>query len=218
MTAESIASNTPQVRQNQLLIDVSILMKHDLGTGIERVTRSVIKKLLDTPPEGYRVEPVYCDKDIFRYARRFTTKVLGIGEIPGFRDDKIEVQQGDIFLGLDWNPHNVSINKELFWNFRSHGVKIFFEVYDILPISYPKFFPPESRPLHEKWLQTIAEVAKYLKCSPDFIYKLTAAKEIPHHKNGVKFLRFRKSKIDKWLEDHNVPAVNTPFPMLKKVG
>ena len=101
LTAESIASNTPQVRQNQLLIDVSILMKHDLGTGIERVTRSVLKKLLDTPPEGYRVEPVYCDKDIFRYARRFTTKVLGIGEIPGFRDDKIEVQQGDIFLGLD---------------------------------------------------------------------------------------------------------------------
>jgi len=67
-------------------------------------------------------------------------------------------------------------------------------------------------------LMTIDEVAKYLKCSPHFIYKLTAAKEIPHHKNGVKFLRFRKSKIDKWLEDHNVPAVNTPFSMLKKVG
>ncbi len=60
-------------------------------------------------------------------------------------------------------------------------------------------------------LMTVDEVAKYLKCSPHFIYKLTAAKEIPHRKRGVKFLLFRKSEIDKWLDSHMIPAVNTLF-------
>lgn len=66
-------------------------------------------------------------------------------------------------------------------------------------------------------LMTITELADYLKCSPDYIYKLTGAKEIPHIKRGCKFLLFRKSQIDKWLDSLAVPAVNTPISMLKKV-
>ena len=163
IAAEAIASNTPQVRQRQLLVDVSILAKQDLKTGIERVVRGVLLQLLNNPPEGFRVEPVYYDGGIFRYARHFTTEMLGIGTT-GFQDDKIEVQREDIFLGLDWNPYGVFSNIELFAHFKSLGLEVFFIVYDLLPVLHPEFFPPESRIGYEKWIRTIAEVANGLVC------------------------------------------------------
>jgi glycosyltransferase involved in cell wall biosynthesis len=163
ITAETIAFNTPQVRQRQLLVDVSILMKQDLKTGIERVTRSVLSQLLSNPPEGYRIEPVYLDNGIFRYARCFTTGILGVGKT-GLQDDKIELQQNDIFLGLDWNPYNVSSDKELFRYYTLLGVEVIFVIYDLLPVLRPDFFPPVSQTLHGNWLQTITEVAHGLVC------------------------------------------------------
>ena len=67
-------------------------------------------------------------------------------------------------------------------------------------------------------LMSIEEVATYIHCSVDFIYKLTAAKEIPHYKRGSKFLLFRKSHIDKWLDSLAIPVVNVSVSMLKKFG
>jgi excisionase family DNA binding protein len=66
------------------------------------------------------------------------------------------------------------------------------------------------------FLMTIEELAKYMRCSIDFIYKLTQAKEIPHIKRGSKFLLFRKNQIDKWLDSLAVPVVNMPVSLLKK--
>ncbi|MCK5504421.1 MAG: helix-turn-helix domain-containing protein [Thermodesulfovibrionia bacterium] len=59
-------------------------------------------------------------------------------------------------------------------------------------------------------------LADYLRVSKKWIYERTHLKEIPHIKiNGT--LRFRKKKIDKWLESYNVPAVDTPSRILKAI-
>ncbi len=59
-------------------------------------------------------------------------------------------------------------------------------------------------------------LAKYLHVSRKWIYERTQFKEIPHQKvKGL--LRFRKKDIDKWLNSHNVPAINTPERILKAI-
>ncbi len=69
----------------------------------------------------------------------------------------------------------------------------------------------------EDILMNIKEVAKYLRCSVGCIYKLTSTKAIPHFKRGEKFLLFRKSHIDKWINSFVVPVINSPVSLPKKV-
>jgi len=59
-------------------------------------------------------------------------------------------------------------------------------------------------------------LAEYLKVSTKWIYERTQFKEIPYQKiKGL--LRFRKKDIDRWLNSHSVPAINTPERILRAV-
>jgi excisionase family DNA binding protein len=59
-------------------------------------------------------------------------------------------------------------------------------------------------------------LAEYLTVSQKWIYERTQFKEIPFKKiKGL--LRFRKRDIDKWLDSHNIPAVNTSQRTLKAI-
>jgi excisionase family DNA binding protein len=51
----------------------------------------------------------------------------------------------------------------------------------------------------KKEILTLQEVSKYLRVSKDTIYRLAWGKAIPCFKVGGNW-RFRKSKIDEWLE------------------
>ncbi|MGQ9746110.1 MAG: glycosyltransferase family 4 protein, partial [Dissulfurimicrobium sp.] len=99
--AEAISANIPQtITRKQLLVDISELVQRDVKTGIQRVTRSILKELLSNPPKGYRVEPVYAtaDKPGYFYARRFTMRFLNCPDNT-LSDEPIDFQTGDIFLG-----------------------------------------------------------------------------------------------------------------------
>lgn len=43
----------------RIYVDISILIKCDFKTGIQRVTRSILKHLILSPPHGYSVEPEF---------------------------------------------------------------------------------------------------------------------------------------------------------------
>jgi excisionase family DNA binding protein len=60
----------------------------------------------------------------------------------------------------------------------------------------------------EDTLFTVETLAEYLLVSKQWIYERVQFKEIPYIKVG-KFLRFRKSEIDKWLDGHKVPAASS---------
>lgn len=45
-------------------------------------------------------------------------------------------------------------------------------------------------------------LAEYLKVDRSWIYKKVHTKEIPFFKNG-KYVRFKKSEIDKWIEENS---------------
>ena len=48
---------------------------------------------------------------------------------------------------------------------------------------------------------TVVEAAEYLRWSKERIYKLTAARAIPHHKHEGRLL-FRRDALDDWLDEY----------------
>ena len=99
--AACLAQNQSAGIERQLLLDISELCQHDAATGVQRVVRSYLKWLLQSPPVGFRIEPVYATQHQgYRYARCFTQRFLG-QEGAHFTDDPLRWQRGDIFFGLD---------------------------------------------------------------------------------------------------------------------
>ena len=139
----------------QIFVDISELIQRDAGTGIQRVTRSILKELLESPPDGYVVEPVYSTANSYgyRYARGFIARFRG--ETNDSEDEPIDYQYGDIFLGLDLQHHVVMAQKNYLATLRRDGVKVFFVVYDLLPVLMPNAFPSNDSIDHKVWLEII---------------------------------------------------------------
>lgn len=157
--ASAIGLNHPQSRQKNLYVDISDLVQKDLRTGIQRVTRSILGALQSNPPEGYRVSPVYATMTSagYRHARQFEQRLTGGNEDQDVKDDVIDPQPGDVFLGLDFVVGIVAAQHQYLMWMRNHGVRVHFLVYDLLPIKLPDAFPAGTEVWHRRWLQDIVE-------------------------------------------------------------
>lgn len=142
----------------QLLIDVSALVHEDFKTGIQRVVRSILVQLLKTPPDGYRVEPVYSmSGQPYRYAQCFTQQLLEVQFSQ--QDDVVDFSSGDILLVLDFHITANLHKKDFYHKIRGDGVNVYFVVYDLLYTLMPHFFPngQQTKILFEEWLEIVAE-------------------------------------------------------------
>jgi len=156
-TASVIAQNQMVQKKQQLLVDVSeLVMVPDKSTGIQRVVRKVLTELFKNPPDGYQVEPVYARVvEGYCYASQFKQQMLGVTST-GIIDEAVESKSGDIFLGLDL-VHPKVLKKDFYKHIRSQGVKVFFIVYDLLPILLPKYTDNEIAENFTEWLETIIQ-------------------------------------------------------------
>ncbi|NML88105.1 glycosyltransferase family 4 protein [Sphingobium sp. TB-6] len=163
--SRSIALNHPIKEVKQIFVDVSELVNRDAKTGIQRVVRSILYELINNPPEGYQVEPVYaCTGQVgYRYARAFYARMFG-GIYTPLPDDFIDVKSGDIFIGLDLQHHSVLSQAEAYKMLRNNGVEIYFIVYDLLPVLMPNKFPDGAEVIHDQWLTAISREADGLIC------------------------------------------------------
>ena len=142
---------------HQIFIDISQLAIHDGKTGIQRVIRSILIALITNPPVGYRIEPVYADKNsTYHYAREFMFRFLNFSP-QGIVDEPIIFQRGDIFLGLDLSSSSIGRQKNHLNYMRRSGVEIYFVVYDLLPIILPHKFHENTYGHHYDWLHAISE-------------------------------------------------------------
>jgi glycosyltransferase involved in cell wall biosynthesis len=156
--AERVAEIYPVRRPayRQLLVDVSELSNNDAKTGIQRVVRSVLHQLLEHPPKGFRVEPIYATIEHgYRYARRFTSRFLELGDA-SLVDEPVAVAAEDVFWGLDLQPLIVPRHSRDLQEWRLRGVKVFFTVYDLLPLVLPEGFAVGANSAHRQWMNTLA--------------------------------------------------------------
>jgi glycosyltransferase involved in cell wall biosynthesis len=160
-----IAENSSRCGLLQLFVDVTVLFSlGDYQTGIQRVTRAILSQLLENPPAGYRVEPVFRTfRQGYRYARKFACKSLGL-EALDLEDAPVTVKPGDIFLGLDWDPGIDDPARKWLLHHRQRGMRSFFTIYDLLPLRRSDWFKPEMEPLFRSWLLGICQVADGFVC------------------------------------------------------
>lgn len=155
--ASALARNfPPSPRQRQLLVDVSELAQRDARTGIQRVTRAILREWLLRSPPGWIVEPVYAVADApgYRYARRFTSSFLGMQDAWA-EDLPVDAWRGDVFIGLDLQPAVVPAQESSLKQWARSGVDVRFVVYDLLPLLLPDTCDPATPPLFRRWLDTV---------------------------------------------------------------
>ncbi|EKT4504265.1 MULTISPECIES: glycosyltransferase [Pseudomonas] len=162
--SQCIAYNMPLMRpQRRVFLDVTATCRTDLKTGIERVARAITLALLETPPAGYRVEPVYLsDKSggwNYHYARHFTLGMLGLPhEWAG--EERVDPLAGDLLVGLDLSGDTLvqATTAGLIQHYRDTGVGVWFMLHDLLPLRIPHVFPPGTEPGYAQWLKTLTDM------------------------------------------------------------
>lgn len=155
--AAAIGAAVPErPRRRQLLIDVSVVAREDLRTGVQRVVRSILSQLIENPPIGYRIEPVYTTVGMsgYFYARAFAQRFMGI-EPPALPDEPVEAFPGDLFLGLDLCADGVVAHQAYFDKLYAAGVRVYFVIHDLLPVTHPHWFPEQEEAMFDRWLATI---------------------------------------------------------------
>ncbi len=163
-TAECIVNNRLFAQGHKsLLVDVSSLQWKDFGSGVHRVTKAILKELLLNPPLGYRVEPVYVLNERYYYARALTGRLLELNDFP-LTDEAVEFKAGDVFLGLDLILHTLPLMESVLCLQRARGVKVYWVVYDLLPVLMPQHFNDEVVLHYNNWLQSVTKIADGLLC------------------------------------------------------
>lgn len=159
--SSGIARSLPLPRPSKrLFLDITATCSHDLRTGIERVARAIVLALLESPPAGYRIEPVYISNEDdtwhHRYARNYTLGLLGCPS-GMLADEPIDPMNGDVLLGLDISGEKMiqAAQAGLFSGYRDLGVYVQWVVYDLLPVRMPEVFPPGADRSHERWLREV---------------------------------------------------------------
>lgn len=159
MRVSTVLANNfpPRPRRKQLFLDISELVQRDVKSGIQRVVRALLHRLLLNPPTGWVVEPVYAEtcNEGYRYARRFTSKFLGVYE-EWADDELVNAWSGDIFLGLDLQPIAIPAQMDYLLGLHRRGINVFFVVYDLLPILLPQFFTAEAEAMHRRWIEAVS--------------------------------------------------------------
>lgn len=152
-----VSKNISLRNYKRIFVDISELVRRDAKTGIQRVVRAILRNLLEVSYHDYEILPVYADHNHqgYKVAYKFLHEFY-----PGLsiqdKDQFLEYQQGDIFLGLDLQVGAISAQKNYLKKLQLDGVNIYFVVYDLLPIRLPNYFDKGLKNIFEEWLDMVA--------------------------------------------------------------
>ncbi len=153
----------PAPRLRQILCDVSAIAETDLETGIQRVVRAALDRLIAAPPPGFRIEPVVISGEGLVYARRFVEDRLGL-PLGGLPQAPVETGPGDHYLCLDWIPDRLPVIEPWLARFRRTGGTVTAVIYDLLPLEQPDWFPDWLPAVDRRWLDVLVRRADRLAC------------------------------------------------------
>jgi len=147
--------------KRKLLVDVSELALRDVHTGIQRVVRSLLLELMNDPPAGYVVEPVYMDGlGQLRYARevavRLNRQELGISD-----ESPVRIQPGDVFFCPDLHLGFPFITLA---PLRQSGLRVVFVVHDIFGLKNAAILPKAYNLAFSDWFAGVMSVADAVVC------------------------------------------------------
>lgn len=157
-------SNRPQTAdsnssESTLWVDISVISRRDAGTGIQRVVRALLTELQASSIAGWRVQPVVATPRQPYRAVSWQNATVAPEEYP-----RMEPQAGDIFLGLDLSAHIVPRHQRQMAAWKSHGLKLAFVIYDLLPLQHPDWFSAKLVRAFRRWIKSVAILADQVFC------------------------------------------------------
>lgn len=148
------------VSPRRLFVDMSVISRHDAGTGIQRVVRSLALSLIDeVSAQGWelcfvvatRQRPYHCvswpeESEVERY-------------------EMLEGRPGDVFVGLDYSLDAVRRHAGQLARFRQSGGSLWFLIHDLLPLEKPGWFSRNTVIRYKAWLDIMAGMADGFFCN-----------------------------------------------------
>lgn len=159
----SRSSDIPLIRisksknRHQVLFDITCLINQDHGGGIQRVQKSLLKTLLENSTDELSVRPIYFSEQLQRFEYATPRQIAFLGQTQMSKiSGAVMASPGDLYLNTDLN-YQFTINRANFYaDLQKSQIKVFFIVYDILPLTMPRNFPAGIADLHRKWLEVAA--------------------------------------------------------------
>lgn len=150
-------------RKPRLLVDVSVIIRHDAATGIQRVVRAVWSELSRADHDTFDLVPVYASRSRgYCYANfDFLDRKRPAARIP------VGVRPGDKFLGLDLAAHFLPDCIQQLDAWREAGASIHLVVYDLLPLDEGDWFNPVTQKHFSRWFEVVRERADQVLCISD---------------------------------------------------
>lgn len=147
----------------QLLVDISVIYKHDARTGIQRVVRGVWNQLRKKQLTGYELRPVFATaRQPYCYAPEdFLDTTASQSTFPHIQ---VEMHEGDLFLGLDLAAHLLPRHIWQITEWRKAGGLIHLLVYDLLPVTNGRWFSRRARKNFKSWLGIVAHLSDQAIC------------------------------------------------------
>jgi len=165
-----------ELSKRELLVDVSVILRNDSQTGIQRVVRALLGALLDADIEGYVVRPVFATrKDSYVYVDWGASLLMGRVPPVLVPSGLVEARKGDIFLGLDLAANILPRHQRQITRWQRNGCLIATVMYDLLPEQRPDWFNPKTRRNYRRWLRVVTRRSDRIICiSQDVAQKLEA--------------------------------------------
>jgi glycosyltransferase involved in cell wall biosynthesis len=162
-TADAIDRLRPRHTQ-RWLVDVTHISRNDLQTGIQRVVRNILLQWLAAPPKGVRIEPIAFREGRYEYAHGYAAGLLGSTVPAGLSVDTVEITGNEVFVGLDWAMESLPSSAPVLRTWRRAGVELHFVANDLLPVTLPEAFHPQTREAFTRWLDLVADLADTIHC------------------------------------------------------
>lgn len=155
--ARDLCLNHAASSRARLLVDVSVIVQVDAGSGIQRVVRNILRWLPKLLDGRYDVEPIYATVECigYRHVNQSDRTNQPLGLMPA--DAVVEPRPGDVFLGLDLAQDVVAAQSQFYAELRRAGIPVYFVVYDLLPVLMPHKFSPDHDTSHRQWLQVVGD-------------------------------------------------------------
>jgi glycosyltransferase involved in cell wall biosynthesis len=160
-----------------LFVDVSLVDLNDLGTGIQRVVRSICLSLLEIDKQDFSIVPCVLKSRGIYFASRFIERYNLDLRFPHLAERNCLPKRGDTYLMADLALEAVvTAQKRGFWDFlKDIGVVRVFLIYDNIPIDFPEYFESGARQAHYDWLKAVFSAADLIICISNTVAESTLA-------------------------------------------
>ncbi len=153
----SVKTRATEGEKRQLLVDVSTIMRHDAGTGIQRVVRAIMAEFRREPPPQFDVRPVYASRwHGYRYADSYPARS---------GSSRVSTKARDVFVALDFTPSILPRHRFQLAQWKAAGAHIYFVVHDMLPILHPEWFTARASRNYRRWIWCLAVLADGALCT-----------------------------------------------------